>query len=101
VAFVIMVAHAPSQAPAGPQEPIEFQSGPITRIAVMISDLDAEDTGRAVLDGESGQIVVCSSSEFPRQIRGGEVLVYHSERWGGWRLLSTDIGMLSPEFRTK
>ncbi len=90
---------APAEAPAESEETIIVLSDSISKIALMTSDLDESGVGRATLHEELGEIVVRTTPETPRNLRGTEVLVYYSELWGGWRLMSTDIGILTPELR--
>jgi hypothetical protein len=93
------MVQSPAQGTAGSDEMIEVISDPITHIALMTTDLDQACAGRATLDGEPGEVVVRATPDMPHDLRGKEVLIYHSELWGGWRLMSTDIGVLSPSLR--
>jgi hypothetical protein len=89
-----------TQVPTQPavQESMEATGGPAMIIAVMVSDLDEQGAGVAEIEDRQRVMVYASPDVYP-QLRGSEVLVYHSSLWNQWRLVSTDIGVLSPGLR--
>jgi hypothetical protein len=68
----------------------------ITRIARMTSDLDQRLVGTAVVDEQGSEVLIHADATTPKRLRGQRVLVFYSGLFGQWRLMETDIRILSP-----
>lgn len=72
---------------------------PIMQVAHMLTDLDDGYAAKAVLSDSGESILVQSDATMPRSIAGRDVLVFHSDMFGQWRLIDADVGLLCPSLR--
>jgi hypothetical protein len=95
---LVIAFETPLPTPPTVKETMEATGGPAMIIAVMISDLDEQGAGLAEIEDRQ-RVTVYATPDVCPLLRGSEVLVYHSSLWNQWRLVSTDIGVLSPGLR--